>query len=231
MEHTISGVGVVDKSVRVLDAVAAAAGPCTLAELVESTGLPKATAHRLASALEVHGLLRRDAEGRYLLGVRLIGLGRAASEDWPLAEAARPALERLRTDTGESVQLYRRDGQHRVCVVSLESPHELRTIVPQGARLPLGRGSAGRILAGETPVGTGWTESIGERAPGVASVSAPVVVDGRLVAAVGISGPVGRLGERPGERHGAAVVAAAAEVAIAARTVGACPTGTIARQG
>ena len=92
MEQSVSGVGVLDKSVRVLDAVALAAGPLTLAELVDEADLPKATAHRLASALEAHGLLRRDHEGRYLLGVRLIGLGRAAAEDWPLAEAARPAL-------------------------------------------------------------------------------------------------------------------------------------------
>ena len=219
MEHTISGVGVLDKSLRVLDAVAEADGPCTLAELVDLTDLPKATAHRLAAALEVHGLLRRDPEGRYLLGVRLIGLGRAAAEDWPLAEAARPALEALRADTGESVQLYRRDGDHRVCVVSLESPHELRTIVHQGARLPLGVGSAGRILVGEAPAEP-WTASVGERAPGVASVSAPVVVDGRLVAAVGISGPVGRLGDHPGEHHGPAVARAAEAISAAASLVG-----------
>ncbi|WP_426571812.1 IclR family transcriptional regulator [Aquihabitans sp. McL0605] len=214
MEQTISGVGVLDKSVAVLDAVAIADGPCTLADLVAATGLPKATAHRLAVALEVHGLLRRDQDGRFLLGVRLIGLGRAAADDWPLAEAARPALEALRDLTGESVQLYRRDGEHRVCVVSLESPHELRTIVPQGARLPLGLGSAGRILSGEAGAAR-WTDSVGERAPGVASVSAPVVVAGELVAAVGISGPLGRLGDHPGARHGEAVAAAAAEIAAA----------------
>lgn len=219
MEQTLSGVGVLDKSVRVLDAVAESAGACTLGELVGATGLPKATAHRLAAALEVHGLLRRDPDGRYLLGVRLIGLGRAAAEDWPLAEAARPALEDLRTATGESVQLYRRDGDHRVCVVSLESPHELRTIVPQGSRLPLGLGSAGRILAagGGEDDGRPWTASVGERAPGVSSVSAPVVVDGRLVAAVGISGPLARLGDHPGDRYGAAVAAAAIAIAAAAQ--------------
>ncbi len=219
MEQTLSGVGVLDKSVRVLDAVAESAGACTLGELVDATGLPKATAHRLAAALEVHGLLRRDPDGRYLLGVRLIGLGRAAAEDWPLAEAARPALEDLRTATGESVQLYRRDGDHRVCVVSLESPHELRTIVPQGSRLPLGLGSAGRILAagGGEDDGRPWTASVGERAPGVSSVSAPVVVDGRLVAAVGISGPLARLGDHPGDRYGAAVAAAAIAIAAAAQ--------------
>src|SRR3954469_14146922 len=194
MGHTVSGVGVLDKSVAVLSAVADAEEPCTLGDLVARTGFAKATTHRLAGALEDHGLLRRDDDGRYRLGLRLVSLGRAASDDWPLAVAARPALEALRSATHESVQLYVRDGDERVCIASLDSGHELRTIVDEGARLPLRQGSAGRILAGDVPA-DGWTASVGERAPGVASVSAAVQSpDGSVVAAVGISGPVGRLG-------------------------------------
>lgn len=215
MEHTVSGVGVLDKSIAVLDAVASAGAGAGLADLVAATGLPKATVHRLAGALEAHGLVRRGGDGRYLLGLRLVALGQAAAARWPLAEVAVPALEALRNETGESVQLYRRQGDQRICEVSLESPHELRTIVDQGARLPLGIGSAGRILAAEGPVGA-WTASVGERAPGVGSVSAPVAVGGRVVAAVGISGPLDRLGEDPGRRYGAAVLAAAAAIVAAA---------------
>lgn len=55
----------------------------------------------------------------------------------------------------------------------------------------------------------------GERAPGVGSVSAPVVVDGEVVGAVGISGPLGRLGDDPGPRYGPAVLRAARSVAAA----------------
>ena len=61
LEHRVSGIGVLDKSVSLVDAVAAADGRCSLAELVAATGLPKPTAHRLAVALEAHGWLRRDA--------------------------------------------------------------------------------------------------------------------------------------------------------------------------
>ena len=216
-----SGVGVLDKAVAVLDAVAAADQPCSLAELVAVTGISRATAHRLAVALEGHGLLRRVGDGRFALGFRLVGLGHAAAAGWPLAEAARPALERLRTDTGESVQLYVRDGDRRVCLVSLESPHELRTIVAEGSALPLGVGSAGRILMGERSP-TGWTASHEERAPGVGSVSAPVHDrSAAVVAAVGISGPVARIGADAGERFGPAVVAAADAVAA---TLPAAPT-------
>lgn len=213
MEQSLSGVGVLDKSLAVLGAVRSADGPCTLGDLVAATGLAKATAHRLAAALEVHGLLRRDDDGRYRLGLRLIALGRDAAADWPLGLAARPALERLRDETGESAQLYVRDGDRRACLVSLESPQELRTIVDEGARLPLGVGSAGRLLSGQAAGPDGWTASVGERAPGVGSVSAPVVVDGEVVAAVGISGPLERLGTEPGPAFGPSVVAAAAQVA------------------
>lgn len=213
MDTTISGVGVIDKAVRVLDALEAR--PASLAELVAATGLSRPTAHRLARALEDHGLLRRDADGRFALGLRLAALGRAAADGFDLAEAARPALEDLAQATGESVQLYVREGDHRVCVLALESPHGLRTIVELGARLPLDRGSGGHVLLGRTGA-RGWVESVGERVEGVASVSAPVVdLHGRLVAAVSVSGPVARTTRSPGRRYGPAVMAAARGVEAA----------------
>lgn len=212
MEPIVSGVGVLDKSMQIVSAIAAAGPPGSrLNDLVSDTGLPKPTAHRLAVALERHGFLRRRVDGRYVLGTALIELGRRAARAWPIAEQARPLLAELRRLTGESVQLYVREGDDRVCLVSLESAHELRTIVPEGARLPLTLGSAGRLLRGEAAP-DGWVESIEERAPGVASVSAPVVVDGTTIAAVGVSGPVGRLGDEPGRRFGVAVVDCAADI-------------------
>ncbi len=214
MEPRVSGVGTIDKGLRVLDAVEAS-GPCALSDLVVATGLSRATTHRLAVALETHGLLRRTADGRFALGLRLVGLGRAAADGLPLAEAAGPALLALRDATDESVQLFVRDGDQRVCVASLESPHGLRTIVPMGAALPLDRGSAGRVLTGPT---TGWVDSVEERERGVASVSAAVRdLDGTVIAAVSVSGPIERTTRTPGERYGAAVDAAARAIETASR--------------
>lgn len=216
MDTSVSGVGVLDKAALVLGALERGALP--LSGLVAATGLSRATAHRLATALEAHGLVRRDGEGRFALGLRLVALGRSAAEALPLQEAARPALEELRDATGESVQLFVRVGDRRVCVVSLESPQELRTIVPVGASLELGRGSGGRVLSGEPEaLERGWAESVAEREAGVASVSAPVRDgDGRVVAAVSVSGPIERISRRPGERHAEAVVRAARRVEAAA---------------
>lgn len=207
--------GVLDKAVALLGAVGG--GARTLGELVEVTGLPRPTVHRLAAALVVHGLLRRDDELRYLPGLRLIPLGLSASRSLPLAAVAQGPLEALRDSTGESAQLYVRQGDGRVCVAVAESPHGLRTIVALGALLDLNRGSAGTILRGDpAALARGWAASVGEREPGVASVSAPVRRAGEVVAAISVSGPLERTTRNPGPRYAPAVMAAARAVESAA---------------
>ena len=203
MGRSVGGVGVLDKAITILDALEA--GPLGLAGLVTATGLSRATAHRLASALAGHDLVGRDGEGRFTLGPRLVRRS--------LSDAARPAVAALRDATGESAQLYVPRSGARLCVVSLESPHSLRTIVPAGAVLPLDQGSAGKVIRGEPDaLRRGWAQSVEEREPGVASVSAPVFHDGAVVAAVSVSGPVERTSRSPGRRYAAAVAGAARAV-------------------
>ena len=216
MEPRVSDVGVLDKAMVLLSAVEAE--PLALAGLVAATGIARPTAHRLAVALEVHGMLRRDEDGRFRLGPRAIALGRAASAAYPFRDAAGPALAALRDATGESAQLYVREGDRRICLASLESPHGLRTIVDAGASLPLEFGSAGAVLLGDpTALVRGWAESVGQREAGVASVSAPVFDGDRVIAAVGVSGPIERLTRQPGTKYGPAVMAAARRVEQALR--------------
>jgi DNA-binding IclR family transcriptional regulator len=222
-----SGIGVLDKAVGVLWATAKE--PCGLAELCERTGLPRATAHRLAVGLEVHGLLHRGTDGRWRPGPALAEL--AAGGVDPLLEAAAAVLPRLRDITGESVQLYRRDGIHRICIATAEPSSGLRDTVPVGTRLPMTAGSGAKVLAAwaepavqravlaEAMFGDrvlvdvrrrGWAQSVAERESGVASVSAPVRDGtGQVVAAVSVSGPVDRIGRRPGVRWAADLLAAA----------------------
>ncbi|HWA68091.1 MAG TPA: IclR family transcriptional regulator [Mycobacteriales bacterium] len=229
MAQRSSGVGVLDKSVHVLECLRP--GPASLAELVERAGLSRATTYRLAVALEVHGLVERDADGRFTLGPALLDLAANGRPD-PLLRAAGDVLERLSARTQESAQLYRRVGDVRRCVAAAERSSGLRDTVPVGADLPMSAGSAAQVLlawstAGEAPPEgarfspatlaavrrRGWAASVGEREAGVASVSAPVFDgDGRVVAAVSVSGPIDRLTRTPGRLHAAAVVAAAREL-------------------
>ncbi|OBG73680.1 IclR family transcriptional regulator [Mycobacterium sp. E2462] len=222
-----SGIGVLDKAVGVLHTVAQS--PCGLAELCERTALPRATAYRLAAALEVHRLLARDDEGRWRLGPAVTEL--AAHVNDPLLAASASVLPLLRETTGESVQLYRREGTDRVCVAALEPAAGLRDTVPVGARLPMTAGSGAKVLLAHSDAATqkavlpaakftertlaevrrrGWAQSVAEREPGVASVSAPVR-DGRgtVIAAISVSGPVDRIGRRPGARWAADLLSAA----------------------
>jgi DNA-binding IclR family transcriptional regulator len=227
MDNT-SGVGVLDKAALVLDALES--GPATLAQLVTTTGLARPTAHRLATALEHHRFLVRDSQGRFVLGPRLSELALAAGED-RLLVAAGPVLAALRDHSGESSQLFRRQGDQRICVAAAERPIGLRDSIPIGAVLSMRAGSAAQVLlAWEEPERLhrglqgsqftattlsavrrhGWAQSVSEREPGAASVSAPVRgSSGRVVASVSISGPIERVTRHPGRVHAAAVVAAA----------------------
>jgi DNA-binding IclR family transcriptional regulator len=216
-----SGIGVLDKAVGVLHTVAES--PCGLAELCERTGLPRATAHRLAAGLETHRLLARDGEGRWRLGPALSELAGQVND--PLLAAGAAVLPRLREITGESVQLYRREGTWRVCVAAMEPPAGLRDTVPVGTRLPMTAGSGAKVLLAYSDAAIqhavlpsakfsertladvrrrGWAQSAAEREPGVASVSAPVRdAQGDVIAAVSVSGPIDRMGRRPGARWAA----------------------------
>ena len=238
MDNT-SGVGVLDKAALVLAALEP--GPATLAGLVASTGLARPTAHRLAVALEHHRLVARDLQGRFVLGPHLGELAAAAGEDRLLA-AAGPVLARLRDITGESAQLFRRQGEHRVCVAGAERPTGLRDTVPVGSQLTMSAGSAAQVLlAWEDPERMhrglqnaafsaaalaavrrrGWAQSIGEREAGVASVSAPVrSPSGKVVAAVSVSGPLERLSRQPGRMHAPAVMAGAERLSQSLRRTG-----------
>lgn len=202
---TDTGVGVLDRSVAILEVIQR--GARTHADVVQQLGLTRTTAHRLLKSLEAHGFITYQGGYGYRLGPRLMQLGAAAQQEFQLRAVARPALERLARTTGESAQLYVGLSRgERICVDSVQSSSELRTIVPVGAVLPYIYGSAGKLFmawlpteeqqmlaeqvtarTGATPTSDrlltqvktarrlGWASSAGERQEGVGSVSAPVV--------------------------------------------------------
>lgn len=229
----------IDKAAQVLDALEA--GPTTLAQLVAATGLARPTVHRLAQALAHHRLVSRDIHGRFVLGGRLVELASAAGEDRLIA-ASGPVLIALRDATGESAQIFRRQGEWRVCVASAERPIGLRDTIPVGTKLSMKAGSAAQVLlawedherlfdglqnARFTPTvlagvrRRGWAQSLGEREMGVASVSAPIRgPSGRIIAAVSISGPIERLTRQPGRLHAEVVSNAARSLTEALKKSG-----------
>jgi DNA-binding IclR family transcriptional regulator len=233
--NPISGVGVLDRAVSLLDLLAGGALP--LRVLAERSGLPRPTAHRLLVALETHGLVARDAAGSFRLGPRLTELAAQADPALELAALAAPVLARLHEETGESVQLYVRSGDRRLCIAARDAGAGLRDSVPVGALLPLDAGSGGKVLLAWSDDAArfaaidaaelaevrqrGWAASIAEREPGVASVSAPVLRPGepgaqRLLGAICVSGPASRLGRDPARRLAPQVTGAAHRLASVA---------------
>jgi DNA-binding IclR family transcriptional regulator len=231
-------VGVLDRCVSIIDAVSG--GARSFSEIVRDTGLNPSTAHRMIGALEAHGFLFQVGGYGYALGPRFLALATTAMRELPLRRLARPALERLARFTGEGAQLFVRDGDMRVCVDSVQSGQELRTIVQVGASLPLDKGSAGKVLLAWGPTGSasrivasaedpdrlerdlevarrrGWAYSNGEREVGVASVSAPVRGPGdELLAAVSASGPTMRILPARAKDFAPAVIEAATEIEAA----------------
>ncbi len=222
-----SGVGVVDKTVALLDAIAG--GAHSLNELVAATGLPRPTAHRIALALEHHGVLDRDPNGRFVIGPRT---ARWSSATDPFRAQAERVVIELRDQTGASAQVYRRLGDQRLCIAAAEPAAGLRDTVPVGSLLTLAAGSAAQVLVAWLPAEErarilagaaytqqdldrvrrrGWAHSLAQREPGVASISVPVRDgDGQVVAAVSISGPVERLRTPSAPQRRALTAAAAA---------------------
>lgn len=228
---TASGVGVIDKAVLILDALAL--GPKNLSALVAATSLPRPTAHRLAGALVQHRLADRNRHGDYILGAKIGALANTTGTD-RMTTLAVGILDEIRDHTGESAQLYRRQGDQRICVAASEKSSGLRDTVPVGAILSMHAGSAAQVLLAwaepeEIQVGLdharfsaaslgnvrrrGWAQSVGEREAGVASVSAPVRGnDKSVVAAISISGPIDRLTRTPGKLYAKELVRAAREL-------------------
>lgn len=221
-----SGVGVIDKVDLLLGALEA--GPLSLNDLAESTQIARPTAHRLATALEHHRMIARDDAGRFCLGPRLGELATAAGDD-RLVAAATAVLTELMEATGESAQIYRRQGDQRICVAAVERPTGLRDTVPVGSALTMAAGSAAQALlawdAGSLPSNAAFTRaelnevkrrglaiSIGQREPGVASMSAPITRNGNVIAAVSISGPAERFGKNPERLFGSALKRAAEQL-------------------
>ncbi|MBC3178630.1 IclR family transcriptional regulator [Corynebacterium lujinxingii] len=217
-----SGIKVLDRAVAIARSVAA--GDKTLAELSDDTELPRATAHRIATALELHHVLARNDHGEWRLGPALSGY--AAGPSPKLLAAAAPVMRELVAATGESAQLYQLTGSTRTCIAAEEPESGLHNVVPVGSRLTLAAGSAARVFAAHAPIDApfdtadlervrvdGFAESVAEREVGLASVSAPVFgPDGTLVAVLSISGPAERLRPSPAGKWGAALKDATARL-------------------
>jgi len=119
-------------------------------EIADETGLPLPTIYRMAQALCAHGLLEKKG-ARYKLGLALLHLGTRVAEGIELRRQALPHLEWLNERTGENAELHVRQGEARIPIELVRSPHNLRPFVEIGAPLPLHLGASGKVLLAWLP--------------------------------------------------------------------------------
>ncbi|MFF1275921.1 IclR family transcriptional regulator [Streptomyces marokkonensis] len=247
----ISGIGVLDKASLLLEIVEQA--PAPLSELVTRSGLSRPTVHRIAVALERLGLLARDFRGRFVLGPRLGSMSVEARYD-RLAQASVPVLADLHARTGLDARVLRRRGRTQTCVATCAEA----AAGPDGAeRVPVGMSrpaTAGPValvlLAWQEPEEIheglrgarftaahlaqvrrrGWARGSDVMLPGDTAYAVPVRSgDDRVVAALSVSGPPGRMDALPGRWLGATVFDSAAALADALHRAHALPTGARGR--
>lgn len=137
----------VQDALRVLDALAESRASRGVRELSASLGMSKSGCQRLLAALEAAGYVwQRDVDGGYELGWRVLQLATAYTRMNSVVELARPVMERLAYDTGETVCLYLPTRSGRVAVAQVESPLELRWAAQIGRSYPYRYGAAGKVL-------------------------------------------------------------------------------------
>ncbi len=124
----------------------------TPAELAAALRLPLSTTYRYLVTFRDRGVLEEDSQHRtYRLSPRLLQLSETLSADLDLVRRARPLMERLAQQTGETVQLVLRSGDFGVCAERAESPHPLLVRPERGRTIPLHAGASMRAILALLP--------------------------------------------------------------------------------
>lgn len=199
------GVAAVDRALEILAAFEPTDNALTLAELAQRTRFYKSTILRISQSLIRHRYLQRLDDGSYRIGPAPLVLGALYQRSMRLGDIMLPLMHELAEQTGESVSIYSRNGDFRVCIHRVDSKHAVRDHVREGDVLPLERGSGGRVLlafsdAKGEPYQTIRTEycyaSVGERDSETAGVSVPFFgTSQRLLGALTLAGPRSRIDE------------------------------------
>jgi DNA-binding IclR family transcriptional regulator len=192
----------VDRALSLLAAFRAGDTALTLTELAERTRLYKSTVLRLLASLEHARLVVRHQDGVYGLGPEVARLHAVFTGSFSLEAEVVPVLRALVGATQESAAFHVRQGEQRLCLYRVDSPHVVRDHTRAGDLLPLNRGAGGRVLcAFEGARGAvyekirrdGYVETDSDRVQDLSGISAPVFgANGQLVGALTLTMPSSR---------------------------------------
>ncbi|AUL16866.1 IclR family transcriptional regulator [Bordetella bronchiseptica] len=145
-QHPIA-IQVIDRAMRLLDALAAQPEPVTLKELSATTGLHASTAHRILNDLVVGRYVERVDNGLYQLGMRLLELGSLVKGRLNVREAAIGAMRSLHKQTGQTINLSVQQGDEIVYIDRAWSERSgMQVVRAIGGRAPLHLTSTGKLF-------------------------------------------------------------------------------------
>src|SRR5437867_10496431 len=173
----------VEKTARILRALAEAGRPQGISELARALKVSKGTLRDILLTLAAHGFVVRDPDTRFRLGPQLRALADASSPD--LRALAQPYLVSLMETFGETAILgLVVDGKLEIAARA-EPATDLHMTAPLGRRLPLEKGAHGKVLATREEIGYDDQELFA----GVRAVAAPIVdARGRRIAVIMVVG-------------------------------------------
>lgn len=123
-----------------------------LTELARRQGVSGPTLFRILATLTAHGYVHKSAGGRYRLTLKVWEIGAKAVRRLPLRDLARPFMEKMATETEETVHLSVLRGDGIVIIDKVDSPHPVRVDTFVGLSAPAHCSATGKaILAFEPP--------------------------------------------------------------------------------
>jgi IclR family KDG regulon transcriptional repressor len=143
-------VQVLDRALAALEVLAGRSSECSLVEICRTLKLHKSTAHRLMMVLEQHRLVDKNPDtGRYRLGLKLFELGSKAIAGLDLRRHAKPYLDRLQRELGETVFFCLLDEGQVFYIEKIESQQSVRTACTVGSRAPAYCTAVGKAMLAE----------------------------------------------------------------------------------
>ncbi|MGE2722425.1 IclR family transcriptional regulator [Mycolicibacterium celeriflavum] len=231
------------RPLRVLEALAGMQQPASLLAVANAVGLSKASTYRVLRTLQDEGYVDHVGRRGYRIGSRSIALASLVGPRPALLQRARPVLTRLAAIAAATATLHLRSGEHRVLVLGADHNTEpQRRRIHIGERAPLTSGCSGRAILAFLPAeeatkvvtkhvrgksrteiareldtirSQGYALSFSENHPNLSGISAPLLDpdDGYPLGAITVAGPGDQFQEEALRRHARPLTSACTRLA------------------
>lgn len=238
----VVGTQTLARGLQILEFLVQEAEPQRPSDIARATGFDRSAVYRLLRELESHSLVARSSDsGRYQIGHGLIALAAVVLKRVETQRLARPLMEALGRATGETISLHIRNGRRRTCIETYPSRQAISRVIPIGESVPLFLGPTSKAIlaflddaeresiaedartcdgaqyaaiAGqlERIRANGYIALVGDRAPGVGGLSAPVFDGEGVIGAITISGPSSRWTQQVMEDASGLLISACADL-------------------